>query len=250
MAVRQHAAARASSMESLLERAYQLIRDQILRGRYPLGAALSRRQLAKELRMSFVPISQALQRLEMDGLVESRPRVGTRVRVPTPQSIHERYGLREALETQAARLCVESADESGREELRKMGAQLDQLYGMSAGADEDFLYSVRTYHMKFHLRVAEIGGNTLLRHAIEREQVLVFNWLFDTAAQQRTLPATFHTELAGVLTGQSTEAADKAMRVHIQYGMEQVLEALRPLADEHGWRVPRNAGGRGSNAGK
>ena len=41
------------STESLSERAYQLIRDKILRGQYPLGAALSRRQLAKELRMIF-----------------------------------------------------------------------------------------------------------------------------------------------------------------------------------------------------
>jgi DNA-binding GntR family transcriptional regulator len=250
MATRQQAAGRTGPLESLSERACQSIRDQILRGRYPLGAALSRRQLAKELRMSFVPISEALQRLEMDGLVESRPRVGTRVRVPTPQSIRERYGLREALETQAARLCVENAGESGREELRKLGSQLDRLYSMTVGADEDFLYSARTCHMQFHLRVAEIGGNTLLRHAIEREQVLVFNWLFDTAAEQRTLPAMFHTELAGVLTGHSTEEADRAMRSHIRYGMEHVIEALRPVADGSGWRVSRGARGRGSRSGK
>ena len=55
---------RARSTGSLSERAYQLIRDKILRGQYPLGAALSRRKLAKELRMSFLPISEALQHLE------------------------------------------------------------------------------------------------------------------------------------------------------------------------------------------
>ena len=68
---------RLYTTESLAERAYQAIQDRILRGYYPLGAALSRRQLAKELRMSFLPISQALQHLEIDGLVESKPRVGT-----------------------------------------------------------------------------------------------------------------------------------------------------------------------------
>ena len=54
--------------------------------------------------MSFLPISEALQRLEHDGLVESRPRAGNRVRVPTAGEILERYQLREALETQSARL--------------------------------------------------------------------------------------------------------------------------------------------------
>src|ERR1035441_8573440 len=57
MAERRISAGRSRSTESLSESAYQLIRDKILRGQYPLGAALSRRQIAKELRMSFVPIS-------------------------------------------------------------------------------------------------------------------------------------------------------------------------------------------------
>src|ERR1700759_220682 len=82
---------------SLAERAYFFIREQILRGELPLGAALSRRQLAQELGMSLVPISEALQRLEGEGLVESKPRVGTRIYMPTPQDIRERYVVREAL---------------------------------------------------------------------------------------------------------------------------------------------------------
>lgn len=238
-------AGRLYATESLSDRAYELIRDKILRGQYPLGTALSRRQLAKELRMSFVPVSEALQHLELDGLVESKPRVGTRVRTPTAEEILERYGLREALETQAARLCVEHADERGRQELLKMGHHLDQLYASSAGADDEFLYSVHKYHMRFHLRAAEIGGNSLLREAIEREQVLVFNWLFDTAAKQRTLPPRFHSELAAALASPSVEDADRAMRAHIRYGMGRVLEAMDPGRLENGWRVSRKNGARG-----
>ena len=236
---------RFSADESLSERAYQAIRDKILRGQYPLGAALSRRQLAKELRMSFLPVSEAVQRLEIDGLVESKPRVGTRVRIPSREDIRERYALREALESQAARLCVENADDSGRQELLKMAFHLDQLYGSSAGADEEFLYSVHSYHMRFHLRVAEIGGNSLLRGAIERENVLVFNWLFDTAAQQRNLPSRFHSELAMALTGPTADGADQAMRLHIRHGMDRVLETMHRSSDaENGWRLPRKNGSR------
>lgn len=243
MPVGRTGAARSRSVQSLSQRAYQAIRDQILRGRYRLGSALSRRKLARELRMSFLPISEALQRLEIDGLVESKPRVGTRVRVPAPQDVLERYGLREALETQVARLCVENVDDSGRKELRKMGRQLDQLYAAAGGADEEFLFSVHTYHMKFHLRIAEIGGNMLLRDAIEREQVLVFNWLFDTAAQQRNLPPHFHSQLAAALAGRSVDAADQAMRAHIRYGREQVMEAIGSLTDGSQWRVRREIQG-------
>ncbi|MGH9655278.1 MAG: GntR family transcriptional regulator [Bryobacteraceae bacterium] len=239
-------ASRPDSTASLAERAYQLIRDQILRGQYPLGAALSRRRLAEEFRMSFVPISEALQRLEMDGLVESKPRVGTRVRIPTREDILERYGLREALETQSARLFAEHADDGCKQELLRMADHLDQLYASSPGADDDFLYSVHTYHMRFHLRIAEIGGNSLLRRAIEREQVLVFNWLFDTASRQRKMPLHFHSELAAALVGSGVEAAEQAMRAHIRYRIDQVLEAMRPVEIGNGWRMPRKADSRGA----
>ena len=122
-----------------------------------------------------------------------------------------------------------------------MGYHLDQLYASIAGGDEDFLYSVHNYHLRFHLRVAEIGGNSLLRGAIEREQVLVFNWLFDTAAQQRKLPQHFHSDLAAALTGSTVEAADAAMRAHIRYGMDRILQAMHPSQTDNGWRVLRKA---------
>jgi DNA-binding GntR family transcriptional regulator len=236
-------------MESLSERAYQSIRANILRGRYALGAALSRRQLAKELRMSFLPVSEAVQRLEIDGLLESKPRVGTRVRIPTRQEILERYTLREALETQAARLCAEHADENGRRELLKMGFHLDQLYRSHTDGDEEFLYSVHTYHMRFHLRIAELGGNSLLRGAIEREQVLVFNWLFDTAARQRSLPPRFHGELAAAVTG-TVEDADRTMRAHIRHGMDRVMGIMDTSTAENGWRPSRKIRPRAAKAEK
>jgi DNA-binding GntR family transcriptional regulator len=132
-----------------------------------------------------------------------------------------------------------------------MAFHLDQLYASNEGADEEFLYSVHTYHMRFHLRVAELGGNSLLRRAIEREQVLIFNWLFDTAAQQRSLPRRFHTDLAAALTGPTVDAADQAMRLHIRHGMDRILQVMNPpSADDNGWRLPRKTGSRRRNGGK
>ncbi len=84
--------------------------------------------------MSFLPVSQALQHLGIDGLVESKPRVGTRVRVPTPGTFGALWAG-EALETQAARLCAEHAGQSSRQELVKMGYHLDQLYASIAGGE-------------------------------------------------------------------------------------------------------------------
>src|SRR5208282_318497 len=114
--------------ESLSGQAYLAIRNRILHGQLPMGSVLSRRRLATDLGMSMLPICAAIQRLENEGLVESRPRVGTRVRVPTEQDIREQYIIREALECQAARLVVERATMKQRQELVHMADQLDALY--------------------------------------------------------------------------------------------------------------------------
>jgi DNA-binding GntR family transcriptional regulator len=83
---------------SLSEQAYYSIRERILKGEIPLGAPLSRRRLADELGMSLLPVAEALQSLERDGLVESQPRVGTRVCLPDAGEIRD-LGLETIVET-------------------------------------------------------------------------------------------------------------------------------------------------------
>jgi len=227
---------------SLAGRAYLEIRNKILRGDLPVGEALSRRQLAAELNISVPPVTEALQQLEGEGLLESKPRVGTRVRVPTRQDIEDRSLLREALETQAARLFAERATSDEKEDLRRRGRHVDRLYASceSTAVDRDFLFSVNTYHMGLHMRVAECARCPALRDAIEKEQVLVFNWLYDTAVQRRTLASDYHARLTDTLAAGTPEQADAAMRHHIRRGLQEVLAGLERLrATEGGWRLKK-----------
>lgn len=229
--------------DSLAHKAYAQIRNRILQGEYKLGDILSRRRLARELDMSFLPITVGLQRLEAEGLVESRPRIGTRVRVPTRQDILESYILREALETQAARLCSESMDKPDRDALLRSAHHLDSLYAASAAEAEDsrFLFSVHTYHMQFHLSIARFSGSAGLLQAIEKEQVLIFNWVYDIASRQRSLPVQFHSTLAKAICSGDAQRADAVMRAHVRHGRERVVESLGALEISKGWRLRRSA---------
>jgi DNA-binding GntR family transcriptional regulator len=229
---------------SLSEQAYQLIRDRILRGSLPLGAVLSRRRLAEEFGMSFLPVSEALQRLENEELVESRPRVGTRVRIPSPAEVLDRYVLREAVESQSARLCAERATFQERLELRRMAEQMDALFARcdSDNVERDFLYSVQTFHFQLHMRIAEYARSEVLRAAIEKNQVLVFNWLYDTAAERRRdLPASFHSDLADAICSGDVLRADRVMRDHIRYGVDAVVRAVKEIEAnmDDQWRLRR-----------
>ncbi len=192
--------------------------------------------------MSFIPVSEAIQQLENDGLVESRPRVGTRVRVPTEQEVRERYVLREALESQSSRLCAEHATFQERLELRRAADQLDamSLEGVDEKSDVDSLFGLHTQHFGFHMRIAEYARCEVLRHAIEKNQVLVFNWLYAVSANRRGLPPGFHRDLSEVITQATPAEADQAMRKHISYEREDVVSSIADRTSD-GWRRKRSA---------
>ncbi len=195
--------------------------------------------------MSMLPVTEAVQRLEAEGLVESRPQVGTRVRIPTEQSVRERFIIREALESQSARLFAEKASFQQRQELGRMAEHVDALFERRASGDctPEFLFAVHSYHFQFHMKIAEYSGCSALREMIERNNVLVLNWLYDLVGQQPTTPPRFHRDLIEVLCGTEPEAADAAMRRHVRWGIEETVQSILQIKPHSGgkWRL-RGAG--------
>jgi GntR family transcriptional regulator, rspAB operon transcriptional repressor len=225
---------------SLSDRAYLAIRDEILRGQLRPGTPLSRRRLARELGMSVLPVTDALRRLQEDGLLETRARVGTRVRVPSETDVRELYELREALETQASRLFAERATPAARQALRRLAAEVDALFVRLAtsGDDPALRYRVHSRHVQLHMHIARHAHSTLLHQMIERKHVLILNWLFDVAGRRTPLPTDFHTQLANALVSGDPRAADAAMRAHVRYGLAEVSGRISAL-DTSEWREPR-----------
>ena len=230
----------AAINQSLADRAYGAIRDEILKGQLRPGTALSRRRLARKLGMSVVPVAEALRRLSDDGLVESRARAGTRVRVPSESDVRELYELREALETQSARLFAERATAAQRQELKRLGDEVDSLFArLAADVDDAALrFQVHSRHVQFHMRIAEHAGCRALEQMIERNHVLILNWLFDVTARKTPLPPRFHGELVEAVVSQDPERAGSAMRAHVRYGLREVVGQLRHLTVTE-WRERR-----------
>jgi DNA-binding GntR family transcriptional regulator len=112
-----------------------------------------------------------------------------------------------------------------------MAEQMDAMFNRSTtGEDREFLYAVHSYHLEFHLRIAEFAGSRVLREMIEKNHVLIFNWLFDVAASRPPLPPRFHRDLVAALNTGKVETADRAMRKHVRYGLNSVVETLGPRA--------------------
>jgi DNA-binding GntR family transcriptional regulator len=212
---------------SLSAEAYEVVRQRIARGELVLGQAISRRHLAAELGMSFLPVTEALLRLEFEGLLESRPRAGTRVRVPTPADVEGNYIVRQALETQAAILCSQMATPAERSELRRLAARVDAL----ATQSDRSMYP--TLHLKLHQRIAECAGCDALRDAIEKTHALVLIWF---CVMRKPSPDDLprrHQHLVGeILDGDPARITD-AVREHLAVGKQHTLALLEPYFRLH-----------------
>jgi DNA-binding GntR family transcriptional regulator len=214
---------RSSGASDLAGEAYVIIRERILRGEVAIGQVISRRKIAAELGMSFLPVSEAFLRLEFEGLLESRPRAGTRVRIPSREDVRGHYLVREALEVEAARLFSEMATPEERSELLKLGVRVDAM--RSQPETNRFYYL--NLHEKLHRRIAECTRCPALCDAIERTRALSSTWLC-VGRSFNGSPSRRHQDLMEVLVGTDRDASAAAMREHVVSSMQRAIERLEP----------------------
>src|SRR4051812_8782807 len=91
----------AFSTATLAQQVYDYLRQRILANDFPPNAALPEESLAAQLKVSRVPVREALRRLAADGLVTITPRQGAAVSSLSPKQFLDAYRLREALEVLA-----------------------------------------------------------------------------------------------------------------------------------------------------
>lgn len=206
---------------SLAAEAYEFVKQRILRGELPMGHVISRRKIAAELGMSFLPVSEALLRLEFEGLLESRPRAGTRVRIPSREDVRGHYTVREALEVQAAMLFADVATAEDRTEVQRLAARVDAL-----SVSDQALYLPA--HEKLHYRIAEGARCPALSLAIEKTHALASTWFCIARQAEDYAAVRRHQDLVEVLVSGAPDEAAVAMREHVHRGMENTLARLKP----------------------
>jgi DNA-binding GntR family transcriptional regulator len=215
---------------SIARTAYAILQDRIARGDFTPGQILSRRSIAAELGITFVPASEAFLRLEWDGLLERRPRAGTRLRIPSRQGVEQHLVISEALEAQAAMMFAERARDGEKAELLKLAERVD-LQCVRRDRDR---FAHAALHKKLHLRIAHASRCEALEEAIGAALARSAVWLGAIPVSMSGQPALrCHVELlASLTTGTPAQAAD-AMRSHIRLNGESMLRGLEPWFRVH-----------------
>ncbi len=219
-------------MGVLYERVAGELRERIQQGRLRPGQRLVRRTLARELNVSPIPVIEALHKLEQEGLVEHQPNVGARVRPLTMEQLLDDLVLREAIESQVARLLVNRLGPEPLGDLRRRAEALDAA--MQTGRDAD---GTGTHgHADFHIELARLTGRRVLVQEGRRlwsRRFMQFAWV--SATRVNAVPPDWHRRLVDAIAGGDVAAADEAARHHVRRAPDEAEQVLA------GWRAALDA---------
>jgi DNA-binding GntR family transcriptional regulator len=141
---------------SLVELAVARLKYEILSGAADPGERLVEEQLTRRLGISRAPLREALRLLAEQGLVEHRPRRGSRVATLSERDVHELYAVRDVLERHVVAVALPL---SGPGQLAGMRAALEAM--QSAARSGDGL-AIADAHRGFHVALAALSGNRQL----------------------------------------------------------------------------------------
>jgi len=116
---------RSSDYQTLVPGIAEAIREQILRGKLLPGGHLRQQELADTLRVSHVPLREALRRLEAEGLVTFVPFKGAIVTPVTVEEVREVQDLAMAVEIALVAIALPRLTDADFEALRHQAAELD-----------------------------------------------------------------------------------------------------------------------------
>ena len=137
---------------------YEEVLRAILERRFQPGERLSIPDLARSLRVSQMPVRQAIDRLGEEGLVEIRPRSGTFVAQADERGVAETFDIRRALDRLAAQTAVLHVRDADIAELegyvRRMDAFAAQGGERMGGHDR--------INWEFHLFIVRLSENERL----------------------------------------------------------------------------------------
>lgn len=197
----------------LAERAAEAIVLGVASGALQPGQRLVEVELARMLKMSRVPLREALKILEAQGIVESAPHRGTHLATFDEARIDEICEARLALE----KIAMRGAMAAYRRDPGLL-VRLDRVLGaMERAAQHLEWIEISQADLDFHREICRVSGNAIVQKlwdAIARHVLIVFGKEIRSERDARTIVAQ-HRKLRDILAAGKAEALDDELDQHI-----------------------------------
>ena len=200
------------------EMVYEGLKKQILDGELKPGDKLVISKIASVYQVSDIPVREALQKMEKEGLVFSKPHVGSIVAPMSKKEIINIFQIRASLEGLATRLAIPNIPKHVIDELCAMVD--DEVNYISNGDTEGYKQS----NYVFHTRIYQYADNERL-----------YEMIIDLWDNTKRYPSPFtkksnmqashdeHLELIKMIKAGDAARAEAMEIVHKQRAMEAIL---------------------------
>jgi DNA-binding GntR family transcriptional regulator len=195
---------------SQADRAYLAIRDLIVSLELRPGAVINERQLMERVGVGRTPTREALQRLAQERLVEVYPRRGMFVTSVDIRDLASLSEVRVVLESDAARLAAERANDADRESIEELLREL----GGRKPSDQRALMDL---DRRIHRHVYACTHNGFLATTLEEYYALALRIWFlalDRPVELRSAVLEHRALLEAIRDGDA-KTAEQAMRSHV-----------------------------------
>lgn len=198
----------------------------IVDGKLPPGSRIVEADIARRMGISRAPVREAARRLERQGVLVARPRHGFAVRTISVQEIDDLYEVRISIELTSIELACRKADDAG---LARVRALFDTMVRPVPAPPQDERIAT---DLALHTLICELGGNArLLRIFMDTQMELRMIIALINAVDDSAAVAATHGVIVDALLRRDAVAAQKAMRIHLEYAWEHV-RAL--FVEQHG----------------
>lgn len=205
--------------EMLHEQIYNVLKRNLMVGRFAPGQKLPLRGLAKSLGTSLMPVRDALQRLESLGCLSSNGNRSMTVPLFSDDELQDICALRILLEGRAAEQAAINRDKAQLADLNRFCSEIEK-----AVAKED-LDRFLEANYKFHMTIATMSGIAFIGDLLESLWMRMGPVVRQAKLQPRHLrkAAEFHRLAYTSIVNGDSEGAAAAIRDDVQgcYGTER-----------------------------
>jgi len=207
------------------DQVYGRIKQEILSGNISPGSRVLEGRLAKQISVSRTPVREALHLLEMEGFLESFPRVGYRVRQVTHEEGMEIHEIRAVLEPLAARKAIESKDQGYLDALEQ------NLNESEVAARQELSAFLRCDAEFDEIIVRASGIKTLLSvWGTLRQRLSLYRLEAQHALETRLKSIEGHRQILECLKARDPDGAKRAIRNHLE-DSKRALKYIRYTID-------------------
>ena len=208
------------SKKTLQDYVCQYIRSRIVNGTFKPNERLVETKIAKELGVSQGPVREALQELEIMGLVYKKAYYGSYVASFSEEEVVGNFKLRTLLETFAIKEAIKRMDES---EIKEMEAILDKILEAKKCLD---IEASSNLDIEFHSVIVKGAKIPALYRAWEISRIA--QWTYITLSNKETfetIPQS-HIALLNCIKEKNEEKAVAEIENHFKNALSYVLKML------------------------